>query len=62
MNNPWLEDHRITGGQSTTSAVEYENLSQVIKIDGAKVGSHLHDLVRKTVKKRLTKCSVPKAR
>jgi putative transposase len=43
----------MTVEQSTTSAQGHEDLSQIIKIDEAKVSSHLGDLVRKTVQQTL---------
>ena len=43
----------MTVEQSSTSVQEPEDLSQIIKIDKAKVRSHLHDLVRRTVQETL---------
>ena len=43
----------MTEGQSIPSAQEQQDLSQIIKIDEAKVSSHLGDLVRKTVQQTL---------
>jgi len=43
----------MTERQSTKSAQEHEDLSQIIKIDEAKVSGHLSDLVRKTVQETL---------
>jgi putative transposase len=39
--------------QNSTSVQEQETLSQIIKIDEAKVSGHLNDLVRKTVQETL---------
>ena len=39
--------------QNRTSAQEHKDLSQIIKIDEAKVSGHLNDLVRKTVQETL---------
>jgi transposase-like protein len=39
--------------QNSTSVQEHEDLSQIIKIDEAKVSSHLGDLVRRTVEETL---------
>ena len=38
----------MTEGQSRTSAQEHEDLTEIIKIDEAKVSSYLSDLVRNT--------------
>jgi len=43
----------MTVEQSSTSVQDHEDLSQIIKIDEAKVSSHLSDLVRKTVQQTL---------
>jgi putative transposase len=43
----------MTAQQSSTSVQEPEDLSQIIKIDEAKVSSHLGDLVRRTVEETL---------
>ncbi len=43
----------MTTEQSSTSVQEPEDLSQIIKIDEARVGSHLNDLVRRTVEETL---------
>jgi transposase-like protein len=43
----------MTAEQSSTSVPEREDLSQIIKIDEAKVSSHLGDLVRRTVEETL---------
>jgi putative transposase len=43
----------MTVEQSRTSVQEPEDLSQIIKIDEAKVSNHLNDLVRKTVQETL---------
>ena len=45
----------MTVEQSRTSAQEPEDLSQIIKIDEAKVSNHLHGLVRETVQETLNK-------
>ncbi len=39
----------MTMEQNRTSAPEHEDLSQIIRIDEAKVSGHLNDLVRTTV-------------
>ncbi len=39
--------------QSSTSVPEAKDLSQIIRIDEAKVSGHLNDLVRKTVQETL---------
>jgi len=43
----------MTVEQNSTSAQEQEDLSQIIRIDEAKVSSHLGDLVRRTVEETL---------
>ena len=43
----------MTVEQNSTSVQEPEDLSQIIKIDEAKVSSHLGDLVRRTVEETL---------
>ena len=43
----------MTAEQSSTSVQEPQDLSQIIKIDEAKVSSHLGDLVRRTVEETL---------
>ncbi len=43
----------MTADQNRTSVQEPEDLSQIIKIDEAKVSSHLGDLVRRTVEETL---------
>jgi len=43
----------MTVEQSRTSTQEHDDLSQIIKIDEAKVSGHLHGLVRKTVQETL---------
>jgi transposase-like protein len=48
-----LEDDKMTVEQNRTSVPEPEDLSQIIKIDEAKVSSHLGDLVRRTVEETL---------
>ncbi len=48
-----LEDYKMTVEQNRTSVQEPEDLSQIIKIDEAKVSSHLGDLVRRTVEETL---------
>jgi putative transposase len=48
-----LEDEKMAVEQDRTSVQESEDLSQIIKIDEAKVSSHLGDLVRRTVEETL---------
>ncbi len=43
----------MTAEQNRTSVQGPEDLSQIIKIDEAKVSSHLGDLVRRTVEETL---------
>ena len=43
----------MTVEQSRTSVQEPKDLSQIIKIDEAKISSHLGDLVRRTVEETL---------
>ena len=43
----------MTADQNGTSVQEPKDLSQIIKIDEAKVSSHLGDLVRRTVEETL---------
>jgi len=45
----------MTTEQSRTSTQEHDDLSQIMKIDEAKVSNHLHGLVRETVQEALNK-------
>jgi hypothetical protein len=50
-----LEDLTMAVEQSSTSVQERQDLSQIIRIDEAKVGNHLNGLVRETVQETLNK-------
>lgn len=48
-----LEDYKMAVEQSSTSVQDAQDLSQIIRVDEAKVSGHLNELVRKTVQETL---------